>query len=677
MFSIQNASTFYVSQSTGNDSANGFAPFADNHGNAPFKSVDKAISVIKELRAGGLERPLTIAISDDYYISSPIALKGLERVTVESFGKVRVIGGVRIEDWKRDVFNGADCLSARLPEREGGKALDFTDLFVNGERAKVTRYPKEGKLKIIDTEEFVERPYPPDHDLLDGSYWFLVHPEDLEPVENITDAMINYDHWWIDGHSPIESYDRDSGKLTMKYRTRFTSSARYGKSGAATDYYLTGVPNMFSEKGEWYLDRRSSTVYYIPRNESETPETIEVFAPVTDKLFVVEGEDIRIRDLTLTCTKGDYASTGLSGKQLEMFEGKNVLFGSDIQSVCWAPGAITFENCDRCGLFGCTIHGVGVHGVEIKKNCRHIRIEKNEIYDTCAGGIKIEGGTALEDKSLTTGDCVIRGNHIHHGGRRYAAGCGILVMHASNNEISENEVHDFSYTGISVGWVWGYKPSSTYGNIVRGNHIYNIGNASLSDMGGIYLLGKQNGTVVEENRIHDIKCNFYGAWGIYPDEGSSNLTIENNAVYNTGKESFHFHYGRDNVVRNNIFYSENFSAIILAVKEDHNQVVFENNIMVTDGSKIFGHDRSDMTRYNLSKNVIYDLSGKEPIISFDDEEKPYTLCEWEAIFDHDGGNIVADPKIEGLSEYDFTISKDSPALKAGFKPLPDGVAKGK
>ena len=236
MFSIQNASTFYVSQSTGNDSANGFAPFADNHGNAPFKSVDKAINVIKALRAGGLERPLTISIVGDYYISSPIALKGLERVTVESFGKVRVIGGVRIEDWKRDVFNGADCLSARLPEREGGKAWDFTDLFVNGERAKVTRYPKEGKLKIINTEEFVERPYPPDHDLLDGSYWFLVHPEDLEPVENITDAMINYDHWWIDGHSPIESYDRDSGKLTMKYRTRFTSSARYGKSGAATDY---------------------------------------------------------------------------------------------------------------------------------------------------------------------------------------------------------------------------------------------------------------------------------------------------------------------------------------------------------------------------------------------------------------------------------------------------------
>ena len=85
MFSIQNASTFYVSQSTGNDGANGFAPFADKYGNAPFKTVEKAVSVIKELREGGLCRPLVISIVGDYYISSPIRLCGLSRVTVESY----------------------------------------------------------------------------------------------------------------------------------------------------------------------------------------------------------------------------------------------------------------------------------------------------------------------------------------------------------------------------------------------------------------------------------------------------------------------------------------------------------------------------------------------------------------------------------------------------------------
>lgn len=67
------------------------------------------------------------------------------------------------------------------------------------------------------------------------------------------------------------------------------------------------------------------------------------------------------------------------------------------------------------------------------------------------------------------------------------AGCGILLMHASECEISDNEIHDLEYTGISIGWCWGYADSSTYGNIIKGNHIYDIGKGNLSDMGGIYL----------------------------------------------------------------------------------------------------------------------------------------------------------------------------------------------
>jgi len=72
-------------------------------------------------------------------------------------------------------------------------------------------------------------------------------------------------------------------------------------------------------------------------------------------------------------------------------------------------------------------------------------------------------------------------------------------------------------------------------------------------MGGIYTLGVSPGTRLRYNVIHDVKARAYGGWGIYPDEGSSEIVIENNLVYRCSSSPFFTHINRKITVQNDIF----------------------------------------------------------------------------------------------------------------------------
>ena len=161
-----------------------------------------------------------------------------------------------------------------------------------------------------------------------------------------------------------------------------------------------------------------------------------------------------------------------------------------------------------------------------------------------------------------------------------------------------NLIHDFYYTGISIGWTWGYGPALATNNTVELNHVHHIGVKSdgdgpiLSDMGGIYTLGKQPGTTIRNNLWHDIAGIRYGGWGIYFDEGSSGILAESNVVYRTTHGGFHQHYGETNIVRNNIFAFARDHQIQRTRPEPHRSFSFVTNIVYFDSGILLTGDWS-------------------------------------------------------------------------------------
>lgn len=690
MFNWCNSGVIYVSQTKGSDANNGFFPKTDIYLNGPVQSIDRALTAVEEMRCAGNMRPMTIALLDDYYLNYHVVIKEtMHSVTLQSAGeRKRLIGGIRLAGWKHDSYNGKPCFSAKLPDKKDGSLWDCSDLIVNGKYAQLTRFPKEGTLRAKRTEKDAKEGdavplfYP--------SKWFEADLEDMAKVPDIRDSIVNFYHYWVDGHTPVEDYDPDTGKVTMKYPSRFGINTRYGSEDgivplhtAAFRYYLTNVPSQFGVPGEWFLQRETGTVYYMPTEENSDPEKLEAFVPVADKLLEISAADVRICGLELLCTRGDYVSRRIpSDDGNSCYYSQTDGFASDEQSVCGASGAVVFENALRGGIFGCHLHGLGVHAVEIRPGCRYIRIEENTIDDICAGGIHIWGDAAKKESPAQTSGCVIRGNRITRCGVRYAAGNGILVRHASQIEISDNEISYLNYSGITVGWVWGYADSSTYGNVIRRNHIHHIGyEKKLADLGGIYLLGKQQGTVIAENRIHNIASAVYGAWGIYTDEGSSYITVENNVVYDTQSECFHQHYGSYNVVRNNIFAFGGTGCIKASRDEVHDGVLLENNIILTDGIPFFA-SRTRLQPITCSKNLYWDMRG-EPMFLRRHGDKIYTYSDrlplvygdsfdfkdWQEYFGKDIGSVIADPVFADVENRNFLLSETSPAIAMGFRPI--------
>lgn len=659
--------TLYVSPE-GNDEWSGVRADADGS-DGPLQTLEAARDRLRALRRHQHHEAVRVLLRGGRYSAKAcLLLEAQDGGTAEAPvvyaaypGERPVISGGRVlQGWQPGEINGKACWQLDLPDIGYANAL-----FVNGERRYRSRWPKQGCFHFAgnDGQDL------PTFSFHNGPERMEYAQGDLDDFVNASDIEITAYQHWIDMHQRVTRID--TAKRLVHFETKATMEMR-DEGGAFVRYLAENVKEACTEPGEWYWDRSTGILSYIPM-PGEDKATADVVLPQTESLLRLEGEaghpveHVRFENI-------DFQHA-----QWVLPEG----FVGDVQACYRFPAVVTMHHAQHCVLYGGSVSRSSQYGVEVLEGCHRNRVVGVAIYDMGAGGVKVnhecpsqvEGTpwfldptkhTDVPPSQTTVADCVI-----HDCGKLYPSAIGIWVGDAGCNRIVHNHIYNCNYTGISCGWTWGYAANRTYDNRIEYNHIHHINDQEiLSDNGGIYTLGVQPGTVLRGNHIHDISCYHYGGWGIYPDEGSSEILVEQNVIHHTRDATFSTHYGRDVWVRNNLFALSASKHINLGRPQNHRSAVFEKNVVVWPAGSINSHGVTAWDRdHNLVRNNLwFPMNGSKLV--FNDIALKRLQANGQFIGDRQTDPLLADPSSGWLA-----LRSDSPALvEMGFEPLDPGKA---
>jgi len=613
----------------------------DNPGTAkaPFATLNAAKSYIQKLRKEKkLTGPAEIVLSaGSYKISDPIVFGPEDSGTASSPLIVRAKGN------GRPIFTGGIQLPMFQKISDTLWKIDLADmakyggeiqqLFVNGKRAVYARTPNEDsdfKVKSVsETTTDASKKTAIQKIKLTGEQ-LAVLPVN-KPLENL---VISVNHAW----------DR-----TKKYvrRVSFSDSSVFiggkpmqpwNKLDNSAQFFFEGEKDFLDQPGEYFIDKEGSLLY-VPRPGEEIEKSTAI-VPVVDQLLLIAGTpDQKVAYINFKGLSFQYT------KHLMPESGED-----PAQAAAPSEAAVTADYVTNINFEKCEIAHVANNAIWFRAGCTDSKIQNCYLHDLGIGGVKIGEMSIPADDKRKTGNITADNNIIRSGGHVIPTGVGIMIFHSGDNTISHNEISDFKYSGVSVGWVWGYSESPAKRNKIIYNHIHHLGWGLLSDMGGVYTLGPSEGTVVSNNVIHDIYSYGYGGWGLYTDEGSTGILEENNLVYNCKSSGFHQHYGKDNIIRNNIFAMQIKAQLQATRIEPHRSFSFTNNIVYFNSGTL-GENNWGKVNAVLDSNIYWDMRN----------------AAMKA--DQEAHSLVVDPMFTDPATFDFSFKSNKVINKIGFKPF--------
>ena len=352
-------------------------------------------------------------------------------------------------------------------------------------------------------------------------------------------------------------------------------------------FIVENVKNALTEPGQWFLDRSASpwTLTYLARDR-ENPNVDEVIIPQASQLVV--AHDIRhltLRGLTFEHDNYVLAIAGHVSTELEpdltsaiSLQNSRDVTVDGVVVRHTAGGGLDFISClQKQDQQGNTVSPAWCRTFDLDAVTARNVIVNSAFYDLGAHGVRI-GENNNADLDALTNDAnvpqffLVANNVVSGYGRVIPASFGIGQGFGHDNVYVHNDVYDGYHCAISISEGGGdnFVPNGNGNadNTIAFNHVHDLLQGIMNDGGSIRIEAGNvthtaPGNRILNNKIHDTSdasaldtpdialhgVNVrigYGGDGIYMDNATGLVDVENNLVYRVSDNAIYSPHGPQN-----------------------------------------------------------------------------------------------------------------------------------
>jgi hypothetical protein len=507
------------------------------------------------LRSGlyPLDGPLLIRPEDSGTDASPTSIEAApgERPFLS--------GGVNVQGWHKPPKKIPGLPAAAQKQiwmadapKFSGRILEIRQLWVNGQKAIRARTPNGDTLeRLVEWNRTNEQACIPSAVLSS-----LPADSQLE--------MVIHQQWEI-AVLRVKSLQTDGAKARVTFqqpesRIQFEHPwpAPVMRTNYHSPFFLANAIQFLDQPGEWFQQLPGGEIYYWPQPGEDLTHA-NVIVPALETLVQIDGtldrpvSNVRFEKISFAYTTWLRPSqsghvplqAGMFMRDAYRLSPKKIIGPQSLDNQAWIgrpPAAVSVQGANTISFERCRFEHLAATGLDFVGGTHDDTVEGCTFRDVGGNGLQLgkfqTGGIEThvpylpaDEREICTRERIA--NNLFTDCATEDWGCvGVGIGYAREVAIEHNEVNNLPYTGISLGWGWTRATNALSDNRVRANHVHDIGRR-LCDLGGIYTLSAQPGTIIDENSIHDIRLSPYvhdsNHWFyVYLDEGSSFITVRDN-----------------------------------------------------------------------------------------------------------------------------------------------------